>query len=234
MSNSIEIISATRFSEEEFWSRSPLGQSLKRLSYQEKLVHRIAFNNKTGLPTVYNSAARLAHSDSILVFVHDDVWLEDIFLTSTLSESLAVFDIVGVAGNLRRQPFQPAWAFQAVPSDSATASLVWDEPKYLSGAVAHGPQPFSAITYFGPAKQACELLDGVLLCVKSSVWTSRRLEFDERFEFHFYDMDFCRSARETGVGLGTWPISITHQSGGSFGSDAWLKSYQRYMEKWRS
>jgi GT2 family glycosyltransferase len=234
VTNSIEIICATRFSEDEFWRGAALGQSLKRLSYYQKLVHRIAFNNKTGLPTVYNSAAQLAHPDSVLVFIHDDVWLEDIFLPSTLAESLAAFDIVGVAGNLRRQPFQPAWAFQAVPTDSETTSLVWDEPKYLSGAVAHGQQPFSQISYFGEAKQSCELLDGVLLCVKKAIWISRRLRFDERFEFHFYDMDFCRSARQSGARLGTWPISITHQSGGSFGADAWLKCYQLYVEKWRS
>jgi GT2 family glycosyltransferase len=63
---------------------------------------------------------------------------------------------------------------------------------------------------------ACEILDDVLLAIRKSVLMEHDLRFDMRFDFHFYDLDFCREARESGLTLGTWPIAITHQSGGAF------------------
>ena len=39
--------------------------------------------------------------------------------------------------------------------------------------------------------------------------------FDPAFDFHFYDLGpLCQTAREKGLRLGTWHISITHNSGG--------------------
>jgi hypothetical protein len=32
--------------------------------------------------------------------------------------------------------------------------------------------------------------------------------------------------------MGTIPLSIIHESGGSFGSEDWKQSYQKYLEKW--
>ena len=58
------------------------------------------------------------------------------------------------------------------------------------------------------------------------------MRFDERFPFHFYDLDFCRSARANGLRLGTWPITLTHQSGGRFGIPEWRKAYADYLNKW--
>jgi hypothetical protein len=45
-------------------------------------------------------------------------------------------------------------------------------------------------------------------------------------------MDFCRSARAKGLRLGTWPICVTHQSGGAFGSEAWREKFDKYLAKW--
>ncbi|MFN9913190.1 MAG: hypothetical protein ACK53L_11430, partial [Pirellulaceae bacterium] len=58
----MEIVSATRASEEEFWQQVPLGISLRRLAWDRRLVPRIAFNNRRGLPEVYN--ARIAEADA--------------------------------------------------------------------------------------------------------------------------------------------------------------------------
>jgi GT2 family glycosyltransferase len=45
-------------------------------------------------------------------------------------------------------------------------------------------------------------------------------------------MDFCRTARLAGLRLGTWPICLTHQSGGAFGSGRWNAQYRLYQRKW--
>jgi GT2 family glycosyltransferase len=221
----LEIISATRLAESDFWQKSALGNSLRRLAYDQVLKPRISFSNNRGLPLVYNEGIAAAEPESIVVLVHDDVWIDDYFFTDRLRDALAAYDVVGVAGNRRRVAGQPAWAFP-------DTRFQWDEPVNLSGAVAHGPYPFGAVSKFGTAPSACELLDGVFLAARKSVLSTAEVTFDPRFEFHFYDLDFCRTARQRGLRLGTWPICLTHQSGGAFGTESWRRSYARYLEKW--
>jgi len=221
----IEIISATRLPETEFWKKSALGLSLRRLKDDARLVARPAFANTRGLPEIYNARIDAPDAQDLLVFVHDDVWIDDYLLAERVIEGLKAYDVIGVAGNRRRLPGQPAWAF-------VDAKFTWDDKIHLSGAVAHGRKPFGAVSFFGPSPADCELLDGVLLAARRSKLNAAGVRFDPRFEFHFYDMDFCRSARQKGLRLGTWPICITHQSGGAFGAETWREKYRGYLEKW--
>jgi len=221
----IEIISATRLPETEFWNKAALGLSLRRLKRDARLVAHVAFENTRGLPEIYNARIDAPDAHDLLVFVHDDVWIDDYFLAERVIDGLKAYDLIGVAGNRRRVPGQPAWAF-------VDARFTWDAKENLSGAVAHGRNPFGAISFFGPAPADCELLDGVLLAARRSKLATAGVRFDPRFAFHFYDMDLCRSARAKGLRLGSWPICLTHQSGGAFGSEAWQTQYRAYLEKW--
>lgn len=221
----ISVISATRHSENEFWNSSALGISLRRLAHDERLLPRISFENRRGLPEVYNAHLAANDCQELVVLVHDDVWIDDYFLADRVIEGLRHFDVLGVAGNRRRVENQPAWAF-------TNTQLTWDQRVYLSGTVAHGQQPFGMPGYFGPVPLECELLDGVFLATKKSTLINNDVRFDPRFDFHFYDLDFCRSARQRGLRLGTWPICLTHQSGGAFGTPAWLDKLRDYLDKW--
>ncbi len=225
-SDSIEIISATRLSEQDFWKRSALGLSLKRLKHDHRLVPKIKFENRRSLPEIYNARITAEDSANLLVFIHDDVWLDDCFLADRVREGLSTYDVIGVAGNRRRVQGQPAWIFT---DDQFTR----DSRDKLSGAVAHGYSTGGEIVFYGPAPSDCELLDGLFLAVRKSVLMESGVRFDPQFDFHFYDMDFCRSARKGGLRLGTWPIALTHQSNGTYGSDKWKAMYQAYLNKWK-
>ena len=159
------------------------------------------------------------------MFVHDDVWIDDYFIAQRVAEGLDAFDVIGVAGNRRRVDGQPAWLF-------VDERLNWDDRSNLSGSVAHGVNPFGPVSSFGPAPVECELLDGVFIAARRSTLRQKGVSFDPRFDFHFYDMDFCRRARACGLRLGTWPICLTHQSGGAFGTPAWREKYAAYVDKW--
>ena len=98
----IEIVSATRLSQNDFYSKSALGISLQRLRFDRRLVPRITFNNQCGLPTVYNNRIISADSNDALIFIHDDVWIDDYFLSERVIEGLQEYDVIGVAGNRRR------------------------------------------------------------------------------------------------------------------------------------
>lgn len=224
----IEVISATRLSEGDFWSRSALGLSLKRLAWDKRLIPAIVFANQRGLPDVFNERIRERSGSEYLLFVHDDVWLDDCFMADRVLDGLRVFDVIGIAGNRRRLPRQPAWLFAG---RNAQGRFVWDKA-HLSGAVGHGKGPFGALSVFGPAPAACESLDGVFMAARRSTLLDAGVVFDPLFRFHFYDMDFCRTARSAGLRLGTWTIAMTHQSGGAFGSPGWDVAFQHYQNKW--
>lgn len=221
------IASATRLPAEKFWQESALGYSLQRLAFDSRLSAQVAFENTEGLPAVYNRLIREAPPGSLLVFVHDDVWLDDFFFSHRIADGLQAFDAIGVAGNRRRLRNQPAWCFVNEQFDR-------DDPSNLSGSVAHGKMPFGPVSYFGPAPMECELLDGVLLAASRDTLAENGVTFDERFSFHFYDLDFCRSLRAKGLRMGTWPIALTHQSGGGFGSPAWRAGREAYLRKWEA
>jgi predicted O-linked N-acetylglucosamine transferase (SPINDLY family) len=223
----VEIVSATRLSEAEFWRSSALGTSLRRLAPDVRIAAHIAFENRLGLPDIFNARIRSDDAGQILVFMHDDVWIDEIAFVDRLLEGFMSFDVIGIAGNRRRVKRQPAWAF-------IDDKLTWDAMTNLSGCTAHGDDPFGEVSAFGPAPADCELLDGVFLAAAKSTLTLKQIQFDPRFDFHFYDMDFCRSARAKGLRLGTWPLALTHQSRGMFESPAWVEKFSLYLEKWES
>jgi GT2 family glycosyltransferase len=146
-----------------------------------------------------------------------------------VAAGLQSFDIIGVAGNRRRVARQPAWLF-GTPGPN---NVFTKDRENHSGAVAHGKTAFGPVDYFGPTPAACELLDGVLLAAKRDALRSAGVGFDEQFDFHFYDMDFCRSAKAAGLSLGCWAIAITHGSvGPGLGKPDWRRNYRKYLKKW--
>lgn len=223
----MRVICATRKGREEFFSETPLGRSLNLLR-PPGVELRLFPRNHESLPAVYNRAIEESINDDVIfVFIHDDVYLCDFHWASRLASGLGAFDVIGLAGNRRRVARQPGWLF-------LDERLTRDSRANVSGVVAHGRQfPPESIDVFGPAGQAVKLLDGVFLAMTSATLRAKSLRFDERYEFHFYDMDFCRQAEQAGLTMGTWPISVVHESEGNFVSDDWRRGYDRYLEKWK-
>lgn len=161
-----------------------------------------------------------------MVFAHDDIHILDFYWMHSILNGLQNFGIIGVAGNKRRAPYQPSWAF-------VDDQLIWDEPENLSGVMGHGTSfPPADLSVFGPPFQEVKLLDGVMLAAFSETLVANHMRFEEKFQFHFYDMDFCRQAEVRGITMGTTPLSLVHESGGSFGSRAWREGYEKYIDKW--
>jgi len=218
------IVSATRSTKADFWAQTALGISLKKLEKQGfHFSHHIATDNTEGLPTIYNRLIEAAPDDCYLTLIHDDVWIDDNTFFETLDDAVNVYDVVGLAGNKRLAPKQANWLF-INPNQM-------DQEAYLSGQTACGKEPHGLINYYGDSQQACETLDGVMLTVSALRLKQAEVRFDEQFKFHFYDMDFCRSARLAGLELGTWVLNVTHQSAGGYNS-AWYEVYKQYLAKW--
>ncbi len=222
----IKLVVATRVSESEFYTEKATGRSVN-FNKPSFLEIRTFCNNSQGLPAVYNQAIRECVRDpATLVFAHDDLHFLDYFWFNRIKSGLTKFDVIGLAGNKRRLPMQPSWLF-------VDENFTPDRLENLSGLVGHGRAfPPSKLSIYGAPRQKVKMLDGLLIAAESETLLKNNLHFDERFDFNFYDLDFCRAAELKGLSCGTWDLSVIHESHGKFGSNNWRENYRRYIEKW--
>jgi protein O-GlcNAc transferase len=220
---SLLLVAATRLEPEAFGHASLLGRSLA-LPAHHGLVSCLGFAHQEPLAHIYNRGLEQAHEEAIVVFCHDDVWLGEQPLGRPLAEALERFDLVGVAGNGRCCPGQPAWWLQADGSG-------WDHP-HLVGRLQHGTPEAAELQVYGPSPAPAALLDGVFLAGRAGVLRRAGLRFDPSFPFHFYDLDVCRRAERAGLRLGVWPLPLIHASGGAAFTPSWKAALLLYRRKW--
>jgi GT2 family glycosyltransferase len=216
----IRIVSATKLDRTTFERESLLGRSVEFLFDKQNVAVHVEFNNanKKGLSEIYNEAIAAFDGQDILVFVHDDVWVHELFLTERLVAALSQHEVVGVAGSIARVPSQEAWWH-----GQARSGVVWHSRSSVPA------QPNN----YGPTPSAVRLLDGVFLAARLSTLTSKNIRFDEQFRFHFYDLDFCRTCEIQGVTMGTWPIALIHGGQGNLNQE-WHDSRRAYLGKWKT
>lgn len=227
------LVTASRAAPQRFYTHTALGRSVHRLrAMGVPLRVRAACSNRQALAEVYNAAIDPAFADHIVVFVHDDVVIEDHFIGARLEEALQQFDLVGLAGSRQREPGQPAWPF---PSRVGQ----WEHRERLLGCVGHDTtgrtgrgRKMRKVSHFGATRGPAQLLDGLLLAMRMQTLLDHPLRFDPALAFDFYDLDFCRRAEQAGLRPGVWPIAVTHLSAGDFDSPSWCRTYPVYLEKW--
>jgi hypothetical protein len=208
-------LSCTRGGKEE----TALYRSLQRLQIRD--FHFIEHNQR-GLPECYNEYLdKLAGTDQILVFVHSDVTIADVFVREKLNEAAKTFNIIGLVGSAR---------FDFLVEREHYAWTVWPRD-CLSGAVEHVFGNGSRLWFsLGPTPRRCIIMDGVLLGIDLRAIGDVR--FDPRFTFHLYDLDFCLAAHIANLTLGTQNIYVQHLSCGDFTSDAYRQSVKVFRAKW--
>jgi hypothetical protein len=217
----LRLIGATRLNKSAFHTETFLGQSLQHPVHND-LLKSLVFENRRGLPEVYN-AALIQHQEDLLLFCHDDLALPPSPLEPIIKQSLTDFDIVGLAGN-RRDQGHVAWHVRP-------DGLGWDYP-YLRGESISGSIESSTKNVRGLCDVPVALIDGAFIAIQRNRFLEQGVRFDEQFQFHFYDLDLCRQARESELRLGIVRLDCIHQSGGSFGHSAWIEQAKLYCAKW--
>lgn len=227
----IRLVTATKLNHTDFTNNSLLAQSLK--SHLPNNVELIVYSeNSKSLGEIYNIEIEKCVGDpKILLFVHDDVMLLDYFWNYRIIEGLEKYDVVGVAGNRRRIPYQPSWAHSNFDGNN----LIWDTDDNLSGLVAHdNVWPPKIMTNYGKLDEKVVQLDGVLLAFKSQTLIDNKVRFDPQFTFHFYDLDFSRTCEMMGLNLGTIMLAICHAGKGNMSNPEYIKMYNLYNQKWEN
>ena len=193
---SLLIVSATRLSEQAFLRESFLARSLPLHSDMAQLRVKVKVDNREGLPAIDNRAIAHVPPQDIVLSCHDDLALDDPWLAERLDAALGAgtdqFDIVGIAGAVWPIVAHRGWSSGFVQR-TEDGRLLFDAGA-LAGRMRHqiGGKLWQHV--YGPSPQAVELLDGVFLAMRGHTLLDSGLRFDERFDFHFYDLDFCRQA----------------------------------------
>lgn len=198
---------------------TPLFHSLGRLGI---IDYVFVEHNRQGLPACYNGFLdQHAGADQVLVFVHDDVTIADVFVRDKLGLAAQQFTVTGLVGS---SYFDPRL------STDYFAWPLWPR-EHLSGAVEHAVPGGAMWSLYGPTPRRCVVLDGLFLAVDMAMIGAVR--FDERFHFHLYDLDFCLSAHAAGLTLGTTNVYVNHASAGRYDTDAYRAALKAFREKWQ-
>lgn len=222
----IRFVCATRVSRKEFFESRPLGLFINLWKDTPNIEVDLYPENNHGLSKVYNnSIERAKDSPAILVFAHDDITITDHFWIDRLIKGVNEFDIIGVIGNKRITQEQVSWCKNIDTTN--------EPDEFLSGTVAIGHRfsPGWFVSY-GESNTPVKLLDGMFLSCYSSTLIKTGLRFDEQFDFNFYDLDFCRQADQLGLTMGTWNISVVHESMGYLSGENWYTNGNKYFDKW--
>jgi glycosyltransferase involved in cell wall biosynthesis len=188
---------------------------------------RLIRGNSRGLSACYNGAIECTPADW-LVFVHDDVYIDDSRLTHKLDEAYNKhgFDIVGLAGCLN-PTIKPhnLWHIMA-------------ERKDLRGQVAHpaGAPGQIMTTPFGPTPSRVTLIDGLFMAVRTESIKNTNWKFNENYTFHHYDLSSCIDANQAKLKIGVYPIHVVHSSPGlkSLEDTTWKNSNERFLKEYNA
>ena len=187
----------------------------------------IHYDNTSGLPKVYNKAIDNSTDFDLVVFVHDDVLINDHQFFSKVINSK--FDVIGNVGGLQYIP----------PEDWRTRPFLWTEAcrGKASGFVLHKHPNHNDVfipSSFGLSPLPCVWLDGQMLILNKNAILSG-LRFCEDYTFDFYDGSLCFMARQIGLKVGTAPILATHESCGQgmmAHKEEYLESQRRFISTW--
>ena len=214
------IVVCTQAKTDSEFAELPIYQSLKK-QYEANSPHvdfHIFKDNNRGLSVCYNEILRdPKNSNKTVLFVHDDVVIDDLFLYEKLINS--PYTITGLAGakSFNKQADKLAWHLCANRSD------------YV-GEVAHiNPEGNIWTTVFGPTKSRALTVDGLFISCKVNEMNG--VEFDENFNFHFYDIAFCLRANEKKIKCGVLPIHVIHHGlGDSMLTPEWEESNNKFKQ----
>lgn len=193
--------------------------SLRLLKNEVKI--KIHYSNRESLPVIYNQYLnkKYLRDHDIVVFAHDDLYVDDLKIKGKLDLASNGLDIIGLAGCLNPTIKKPAlWHIMSTTQD-------W------RGYVAHSTAKEGTInmTAFGPTPSRVAIIDGLFMAVNLKTVLKTDWKFNENFKFHHYDIASCIDANKHKLKIGVVPINTVHDSPGL--TDYKDPSYQESEKK---
>lgn len=194
----------------------------------ERAVFDHTTNNTNGLPVIYNRAIdKYSDSDTEwLVFVHDDVYIDDAFFIEKLNSTRKKFgfDIIGLAGGV---------------NPTITQYNLWHwmcSRENQRGSVSHPCNDHQTMTTcFGPSPSRVAIADGLFLAAHLKSIKRVKWRFNENYTFHHYDISSCIDANNLKLKIGVAPINVIHASPGlvkGVSDPVWAASNQQFISEY--
>lgn len=181
-------------------------------TFQLETEIKTFFNNTKGLCECYNSVLaeyRNNNDTRFMILMHDDVSFNYVNVVRRLIELENKYAIIGFAGseyvNLKASPL--TWY---------TASNSRPETRF--GRITHADPPFCNESFFNHDRadildSAVVAIDGLCIILTRAALRNS-ITFDEKFKFHFYDLDFCLTALKQNLKIGVMVEPVIHTSVG--------------------
>ncbi|NBW58178.1 hypothetical protein EBR43_10460 [bacterium] len=199
---------------------------IKDNTLQKFDIHYSA-NNREGLSKSYNQKMLEKNIEKYdyIVFLHDDVYVDDYNICNKLIKAHESYDIVGLAGGINPQIKKPAlWHL-----------MCGGFGPNLRGAVAHYANETQLfMTNFGPTPSRVTILDGLFISVSTDSVIKTGWKFNEDYSFHHYDIASSLDANEKKLKLGVFPIWVVHKSPGllNINDNTFTQSQEKFIRKY--
>ena len=217
----IYLVTATRAKTEEEFKKRPIAKSLEKLCDMYDLTQfdfTVVKDNKEGLSTVYNRYLVEEHKNDIILFVHDDLILDTLFIVEHLRKSPYV--VTGLAG--------------ARSTDLSVQKCAWhlmSRREEQLGEVKHIKDGVIWSSVFGPTVGQASVLDGLFLAVNVEEILKTEARFNTEFNWHHYDIAFAQECFKHNVTMGVLPINVIHYGlGDSMLTQEWKNSNKKFIE----
>jgi|688.fasta_scaffold00081_51 hypothetical protein len=224
----IAIVSCTQHSD---YKETLLYKSLAKLekSNSGMFLDKLQFvtKNKTGLSEAYNKF--LTKNYSQILFIHDDMWIDDAGFLTKLEEGHKQYDIIGLAGGLNPVIKAPA-LWHIMCGGFHGNNLRGFAGHYLPDGVT------TSITNFGPSPARVAIIDGAFMSVNVNKTKEVKWMFNENYTFHHYDISSCIDANKKKLKIGVVPILSYHNSPGlrDINDKTFVENQSKFLQEYAS
>ena len=187
--------------------------------FAEREVEIVGIHDARSLAEGYNRGVARAHGD-IVILSHDDIEILSPDFALRVSDALAHFDLIGIAGTTR--VVAGKWSSAGDPFVYTLIS----SPNREDGG--YGTALLGGAPLVVPGIQA---LDGVFMAMHREVAVATPFDGDVFDGFHLYDLDFSFRAYQAGFRLAVCrDIVLIHESTGRY-DPVWAEYKQRFERK---
>tara|TARA_B100000676_G_C17905461_1_gene747025 strand:- start:236 stop:910 length:675 start_codon:yes stop_codon:yes gene_type:complete len=192
---------------------------------KHEVVLKIHYENKTPLPVIYNQyiSNKWLKKHDIVLFVHDDVYIDDLKLRGKLYGAIKQFDIIGLAGCINPTLKAPVlWHLMSPKTDHRG---------YVAHAAPEDPNIVNMVSY-GHTPSRVAIADGLFLAVNIKSALKAEWKFNENFSFHHYDISSCIDANRKRLKIGVIPVNVIHASRGleNYNDPTFQSSQDKFLE----
>jgi len=209
----VVFITYSELSPFKFYAQSLLARSLRRISSDSfNLIHY--HRDKTSRAQAFNDAIDSYDDCTILVFVDDDVWIDDWLIYKRLFTGLDRYDVLSLSGLIISNKLCLGVILDDFVSATYNSSKRLESPHSLQV----GRSLFSDSPGFGVSvehlseSKFVDLITGRIVASRAGTLKKNKIYFDPAFDEYLHTADFSIAIKNIGLSIGILDAAITQKN----------------------